>query len=82
VVSDYSQVPPPADPRAPSGFYLPKYNDPRTASPFYPLGLGPLEQFSPFLSDQIINPCLYDPAGWDCATHYTAYKPPPNPPGV
>ena len=86
VVSDYSPSPPLADPRVPNGTYLPKYNDPRTTSPYnppgYPLGLGPLEQFCPFLLDQIIDPCLYDPAGWECAAQYTAYNPPPNPPGV
>jgi ribonuclease Z len=90
VVSDYSASPPLADPRVANGTYLPKYNDPRTTSPYnppafpYPLGFGPLEQFSPFLSDQIIDPCLYDPApaGWECATPYAAYNPPPNPPGV
>jgi ribonuclease Z len=82
VVSDYSQAPPPADPRARIGTYLPKYNDPRTTSPFYLLGLGPLEQFCPFLSDQIISSCQYDPNGWECAQNYTAYNPPPNPPGV
>jgi hypothetical protein len=85
VVSDYSQSPPIADPRAANGTYLPKYNDPRPTSPFNvddPLGLGPLEQFCPFLSDQVINPCVYDPNGWECAQNYTAYNPPPNPPGV
>ena len=82
VVSDYSESPPMADPRVVNGTFLPKYNDPRTTSPYYPLGLGPLEQFCPLLSDQIIDPCLYEPGGWECAQGYTAYNPPPNPPGV
>ena len=82
VVSDFSQFPPPADPRAPYGMCLPKYNDPRPTSPFYPYGLGPLEQFSPFLSEQVIDSCRYDPNGWECAQNYTAYNPPENPPGV
>jgi ribonuclease Z len=82
VVSDYANTPPPADPRASSGLVLPKYSDPRVDSPYSPLGLGPLEQFSPFLLEQVIDPCLYDPTGWQCTDHYTAYNPPPNPPGV
>jgi len=81
VVSDYANVPPPADPRASSGLVTPKYNDPRPG-PYQPLALGPLEQFSPFLLAQVIDPCLYDPAGWQCTEHYTAYNPPTNPPGV
>lgn len=91
VVSDYADAPPPADPRARNGVYPPKYNDPRGIpgspvadpnSPYYPFGLGPLEQFSPFMTDQVIDPCLYDPSGWECTTPYTAYNPPPDPPGV
>ena len=82
VVSDFSQLPPPADPRLANGSFLPKYCDPREDSPFYPLGLGPLEQFSPVLLEQVIDPCWYDPEGWSCTTHYTPYNPPPNPPGV
>jgi len=82
VVSDYSQLPPPADPRVANGVFLPKYNDPRPDSPFYPLGLGPLEQFSPFLLGEVIDPCDYDPEGWSCEQGYAPYDPPPNPPGV
>jgi ribonuclease Z len=91
VVSDYANLPPLADPRALNGSHPPKYNDPRGLpnnpatdpdSPYYPLGLGPLEQFSPFLLDQVINPCEYDPDGWQCTDEYSAYNPPPNPPGV
>ena len=92
VVSDYANVPPGADPRAQNGVYPPKYNDPRGLpenppytdenNPYYPLGLGPLEQFSPFLTTQVIDPCKYDLTGWQCTDDYSAYNPPPNPPGV
>jgi ribonuclease Z len=92
VVSDFADAPPTADPRARNGVRTPKYNDPRGVigsgfedadSPYWPLGLGPLEQLSaPFLTDQVIDACLYDPGEWECATSYTAYNPPEDPPGV
>lgn len=63
VASDYSLTPPLVDPRVPDGTSLPKYDDPRPTSPYAMLGLGPLEQRCPFLLDQVIAPCLYDPAG-------------------
>jgi ribonuclease Z len=90
VVSDYADSPPPADPRVKNGVFPPKYNDPRGLpanqvtdpnAPYYPLGLGPLEQFSPCMSDQIIDPCLYDRFGWECTVGYGAYDPPDDPEG-
>ncbi len=82
VVSDYSPTPPTVDPRLSSGTVVPKYNDPRTTSPYYPYSYGPLEQLSPFLQEQVIQPCLYDPTSFSCQNPYAAYNPPPNPPGV
>lgn len=91
VVSDYADAPPPVDPRIPNGVFVPKYNDPRALpettesdpnSPYYPLGLGPLEQLSPAMANQVIDPCLYAPTNWECTTHYAAYNPPLDPPGV
>jgi ribonuclease Z len=82
VVSDYSPTPPTVDARFSSGTVVPKYNDPRTTSPYYPYSYGPLEQLSPFLQEQVIQPCLYDPTSFSCQNPYAAYNPPPNPPGV
>ena len=82
VVSDFSPSPPTVDPRLDSGTFVPKYNDPRPTSPYAPYGFGPLEQLSPFLLDQVIPPCLFDPTAFNCQTPYGPYNPPPNPPGV
>ena len=82
VVSDYSPTPPVVDERAPAAF-APKYSDPRTdpnLNPYYPY--GPLEQFSPFLTDNVIPACSWDSSGFQCTHPYSAYNPPPNPPGV
>jgi ribonuclease Z len=82
VVSDYSPTPPIVDKRAPYSF-TPKYNDPRTdpnLNPYAPY--GPLEQFSPFLTDSVLPACSWDPTGFQCTHPYSAYNPPPNPPGV
>jgi hypothetical protein len=81
-VSDYSPTPPIVDKRAPYS-YTPKYNDPRTdpnLNPYAPY--GPLEQFSPFLTDSVLPACSWDPTGFQCTHPYSAYNPPPNPPGV
>jgi ribonuclease Z len=83
VISDYSALPPIVDPRAAYKVAIPKYTDPRTdpkLNPYYPY--GPLEQFSPLLLDSVIPGCNYDPAGFQCQYGYSAYDPPPNPPGV
>jgi ribonuclease Z len=82
VVSDYSPTPPIVDKRAPYS-YTPKYNDPRTdpnLNPYAPY--GPLEQFSPFLTDSVLPACSWDPTGFQCTHPYSAYNPPSNPPGV
>jgi ribonuclease Z len=82
VVSDYSPTPPSVDPRLASGIAMPKYNDPRPAptNPYTPY--GPLEQFSPFLLEQVIPPCDYDTGDFGCLNPYAPNDPPPNPPGV
>ena len=64
VVSDYSWSANWTDPRQLNGGQTPKYADTRECNPYRPS--APLAQFAPELLEDVIDPCEYDPTGWQC----------------
>jgi ribonuclease Z len=62
VVSDYSWSAKWDRPRKTAD---PKYSDLSPANPYRPM--APLAQFDQELLDGVIDPCEYDPTGWQCA---------------
>jgi ribonuclease Z len=62
VVSDYSWS---AKWDRPRKAALPKYYDTGSDNPYKPM--APLAQFDQELLDGVLDPCMYDPSGWQCA---------------
>ena len=62
VVSDYSWS---AKWDRPGKAALPKYYDTDSDNPYRPM--APLAQFDQELLDGVLDPCMYDPSGWQCA---------------
>jgi len=62
VVSDYSWSAKWDRPRKTAD---PKYFDNSSSNPYRPM--APLKQFDQELLDGVLDPCMYDPSGWQCA---------------